>query len=293
VLGAPSAIGLAPHGDGRVRRVDLTPGLLREHGLIERLGARDLGDVLPPARYADVTKPPGRGRNESDVAAYSTDIASRIEAAAADAFVVLVGGDCSIMLGALLGLRKARPGPIGVAYIDAHADFATLGESPSGSACSMNLALATGRSATPLARLRGDGPLVDPADVVQIGARDAGQPYGFDSLEAWGVTTFPTTAIHAASPEAIADRASTRLELAEGGYWIHVDVDVLDPELMPAVDSPEPGGLTIEQLEALLRPLVHHPSARGLQLTLYDPSLDDGAAAPKLVDLLAAVVEPK
>jgi arginase len=61
---------------------------------------------------------------------------------------------------------------------------------------------------------------------------------------------------------------------------------------MPAVDTPEPGGLTFEQLEALLTPLARHPDALGLQLTIYDPSLDDGAAAPKLVDLLAAVLDP-
>jgi arginase len=293
VLGAPSAIGLRPYDDGGVRRLHLTPGVLREHGVVERLGAVDLGDVLPPARYADLVKPAGRGRNEADVVDFSAALARSVEeTAAAERFLVLLGGDCSIMLGALLGLRRARGGAVGVAYVDAHADFATLEESPSGSACSMNLALAVGRSATPLARLDPDAPLLAPAHAVQIGARDAGQPYGYDALARWAIPSFTSEALLREGPEAAAEQALARLAAVPGGFWIHVDADVLDPDLMPAVDTPEPDGLDYEQLAALLAPLVRHPHALGLQLTIYDPTLDAGAAAPRLVELLTAVIPP-
>jgi hypothetical protein len=40
------------------------------------------------------------------------------------------------------------------------------------------------------------------------------------------------------------------------GYWLHLDVDVLDPGHLPAVDSPEPGGLSPEELTALLAALA-------------------------------------
>jgi arginase len=66
---------------------------------------------------------------------------------------------------------------------------------------------------------------------------------------------------------------------------------VLDPGVLPAVDSPEPGGLTLEELAALLRPLVRHPSALGLELTIYDPALDhDGSSASRLTALLESVL---
>ncbi|MFP5285336.1 MAG: arginase family protein, partial [Thermoanaerobaculia bacterium] len=74
------------------------------------------------------------------------------------------------------------------------------------------------------------------------------------------------------------------------GFWIHVDVDVLDPALMPAVDSPEPGGLSLEGLARLLAPLVRHPKALGMEVTIYDPELDpDRTAGSRLVDLLGEV----
>ena len=71
------------------------------------------------------------------------------------------------------------------------------------------------------------------------------------------------------------------------GFWIHLDVDVLNPRVMPAVDSPEPGGPTVDELVHLLAPLVGHPLAVGLDLSIYDPALDaDRSGARRLVGLL-------
>src|SRR4029077_3435771 len=71
------------------------------------------------------------------------------------------------------------------------------------------------------------------------------------------------------------------------GFWIHLDADVINPTEMPAVDSPEPGGPTIEEVVELLAPLVRHPRALGLELTIYDPGLDpDRSCAARLVTFL-------
>jgi arginase len=60
---------------------------------------------------------------------------------------------------------------------------------------------------------------------------------------------------------------------------------------MPAVDSPEPGGPTSDEILGLLRPLVHHPRALGLELTIDDPALDaDRSCAARLVTLLETVM---
>jgi hypothetical protein len=76
-----------------------------------------------------------------------------------------------------------------------------------------------------------------------------------------------------------------------GGFWIHLDADVLASDVMPAVDSPDPNGLDIPTLTELLRPLVHHPGALGLALTIYDPGLDpDRACAVGLAALLEDVL---
>ena len=71
------------------------------------------------------------------------------------------------------------------------------------------------------------------------------------------------------------------------GFWIQLDVDVLNPAVMPAVDSPVPGGPMPARLLEVLTPIVHHPRALGLSLTIYDPALDpDRSSARRLVQML-------
>jgi len=73
------------------------------------------------------------------------------------------------------------------------------------------------------------------------------------------------------------------------GFWVHLDADVLDPSVMPAVDSPDPGGLLPDELTALLRPLVNSPHCVGFNVTIYDPDLDpDSAAGALLADIVVA-----
>jgi arginase len=294
LIGAASSIGIRPYDDGTPRRLDRAPRALRNQQLATRVGARDLGDVVPPP-YRDVVRPPGRPRNEQDVASYSRDLAERVAAAARDgAFVVVLGGDCSIVLGCLLGMRRAGHRQPGLAYVDAHADFATPELSRTGSAASMCLALAVGRGDTPLARLDGEAPLARPADVVVIGRRDdADEPwYGQDALRALPVLDLTHAAVRERGPAGAARAALERLARPDlDGFWIHLDADVLDPGVLPAVDSPEPGGLELDELGELLTPLVRNPKALGLELTIYDPALDpDGSSAARLADLLERVL---
>jgi arginase len=290
VVGAPSSIGIKPYADGSPRRLNLAPTVLREGDLCARLGARDAGDVLPPSRYQDLERPQGRPRNERDLIWYSRKIAERVAAASADnQFVLLLGGDCSILLGALLGLRNGGRAPLGLVYIDAHADFATLEGSPSGSAASMCLALATACNDTPLAHLGGDDPLVRLEDLVHIGRRDDDEPwYGHGALSASAALNLSCNTIREKGATYAARAALERVvREPHSKFWIHVDADVLDPAVMLAVDSPLPGGLEVSEVADLLNPLVHHPNALGLQLTIYDPSLDpERSCSSNLVTLL-------
>lgn len=303
VLGAPSSIGLRPHDEsGAPQEVNRAPGTLRDLGVVERLDATDLGDVLPPP-YEHFERPPGKARNEAGVATYSRSLADRVAVGLDDdRFLVVIGGDCSILLGCLLGAGRAGrgtgpdPSRIGLAYVDGHADFASPEESMTGSVASMGLALAVGRGDTPLARVAGPVPLVRSGDVAIIGRRDQGQWYGHEALAVSGILDLPWAAIApdgtTVRPTALAETASTVLDRVAAsdlsGFWIHVDADVLNPEVMPAVGSPEPGGPDIDELAALLAPLIDHPKVLGIALSLYDPSLDpDRSSAARLVELLA------
>lgn len=278
-----------------MRRLDLAPRALRDQGLSARLSARDLGDVLPPS-YEDFERPPGRPRNEKGVAAYSRELAKRIAAAAKDgAFVLLLGGDCSIVLGGLLAARQVTQSRVGLIYVDAHADFATPAESRTGSAASMCFGLAVGRGDTPLARLAEGQALVQGRDTVIIGRRDDAEPwYGQDALPELGVLDIHNQAFRELGTASAARAALERVTRSGiDGFWIHVDADVIDPTEVPAVDSPEPNGLFVDELAALLTPLVRHPLAVGVELTIYDPNLDPGrTSASKLAALLERVLGP-
>jgi arginase len=288
VIGAPSAIGTSPYDSGEVRRLDLAPGSLQEREIVERLAASDLGDVVPPQRYSDLVRPSGGVRNQDDVAGYARQLADRVASATRDGrFVLLLGGDCSILLGALLGLRQGGRSQVGLVYFDAHSDFATLEESRSGSASSMNLSLAIGRVDTPLARLDGARPLVRAEDVIHIGSRDEGEPYGNAELRPAGIIDVSQRVIDAKGVDEVVIETLAHLSPTNEGFWVHFDVDVLDPEVMPAVDSPISGGLGLEAATELLSPVVRHPAALGLQITIYDPTIDpDGTGASRIVELL-------
>jgi arginase len=288
LLGARSSIGIRPYDDGVARHLDRAADVLRERDLVRRLSAVDMGDVVPPP-YRDYVRPANRARNESEVIVYSRSLGARVaDAMRYRRFTVVIGGDCSVVLGCLLGARKAGR-PVGLVYVDAHADYATPAESKTGSVASMSLALATGRGDTPLARLAGHTSLVDSGHVTLIGRRDAADSsYGSAALAASPILDLPDSELVRRSSDLVTSVLARVAGPAVRGFWIHLDVDVINPAVMSAVDSPEPGGLMPDELVQLLGPLVRHPQALGLDVAIYDPALDpDRSCARRLVALLA------
>jgi arginase len=158
----------------------------------------------------------------------------------------------------------------------------------------MCLALAVGRGNSMLARLAGATPLVNPEDVALVGRRDASEPsYGHAALSRSAILDLPDAEYWNGGADKIATAVLMRLGRAEvDGFWIHLDADLLDPSVMPAVDSPEPGGPGFDELAVLLAPLIAHPKSMGMQITLYDPSLDpERTSAKGLVGMFERVFQ--
>ncbi|HEX6535931.1 MAG TPA: arginase family protein [Gemmatimonadaceae bacterium] len=289
LVGAPCNIGIKPYDTGEPRRLDLAPSALRSAGLASLPDCDDDGDVVPEP-YRDFVRPAGRPRNEAEMVRYCGALAERVAAVVRRGrFPVVLGGDCGIVLGSLLGLRRAGRQRVGLAYVDGHADFATPEESRTGSVASMCLGLAIGRGETPLARLAGDAPLVSDGDVALIGRRDQAEPwYGHAALHASAVLDLPHDAARTMGYGAAAEPVLTRVAAgALDGFWIHLDADVLSPAVMPAVDSPEEGGPDLDELAPFLAALVRHPKALGMELTIYDPRFDsDRVCARRLAALV-------
>ncbi|MEU7901813.1 arginase family protein [Actinoplanes sp. NPDC049118] len=291
VLDAPSNLGLRPPTATSVPGCAKAPGALRDHGLLRRLNARDAGCLTPP-RYDPGDWRPGDGVcHAQEISAYSRRLADRIGAILDQGeFPVVLGGDCSIVLGSALAMHRlgeAVGGRIGLVFVDGHSDFRHPGNaSYVGAAAGEDLALVTGRGQTDLAAIEGRRPYYRDIDVVVMGIR-AQDEYRLD-LQAAGIVTRPVPALRAEGAARSAQWARDQL-VDCAGYWVHVDVDVLDPAVMPAVDAPEPGGIAFPELELLLSGLVESPHCLGVEITVFDPDYDpDGAYAEEITATIVA-----
>ncbi|WP_405429904.1 arginase family protein [Micromonospora sp. NBC_00617] len=295
VLDAPTNLGLRPPTSTSVPGCAKAPGALRDHDLLARLRARDAGCVTPP-RYDPGDWRPGDGVcHAREIADYSLALAERIGSIIdRGEFPVVLGGDCSVLLGSALAMHRlgeAVGGRIGLVFVDGHSDFRHPGNaSYVGAAAGEDLALVTGRGQADLAALEGRRPYFRDIDVVVLGIR-AQDEYRLD-LQAAGITTRPVPALRAEGAARTAQWAHEQLADC-AGYWVHIDVDVLDPAVMPAVDAPDPGGIAFAELEILLAGLVDTPHCLGVELTVFDPDYDpDGSYAAEIVNTVVAGLAP-
>jgi arginase len=279
LLDAPSNLGLRPPEPGAVPGCYKAPGVFRDLGLLSRLGAIDAGVVTPPRYLPDWT--PGTVRNEAAIAAYSRQVANRVTAILErDGLPVVLGGDCSIVIGVALALH--RRGRFGLVYLDG-LDYRHDGPDV-GSAGGESLALVTGLGGQ-LAELDGTRPYLRPRDTVVVGLRPGDEYAGEAAGAGLHLIDAPTVR---RDPVLAADQALRRLEHADlDGFWVHIDADVIDGELLRAVDSPEPDGLTFDELATVVRRLLASPRVVGVDVTIYDPDRDtDLHGGQQLTDAL-------
>jgi arginase len=154
----------------------------------------------------------------------------------------------------------------------------------------MDLAILTGHG--PPGLLEGDGPLVEPASVVLLGHRP-GELHPDVAEE----NARLDPAVHAVTAPEVRERGAGRVgsdaaaRLATGPAWLHLDLDVLDEGVLPAVSYPQALGLDWDELIALVRPLIGAPNLLGISVADFNPDRDpDGAHATGVVDALASLL---
>jgi arginase len=274
VLRAPSGLGLRASG------VEGLGDALLGHGLAQALNARIATTVAPPPA-SGVRDPASGVLNGPEVAAYAVTLANAVGPVLdAGAVPLVLGGDCSVLLGGALALR--RRGAAGLLFLDGHADFYQPSAEPSGEVASMDLALATGHGPPAVGDLEGRSPLVRAEDAVIVGfrdadeqARDGSQPLPSELL------ALDLTAVREAGAHRAAERAVAHLSRpgAPDHFWVHVDADVLDDAVMPAVDYRQPGGLSTDELATILAFAMATGRVAGVEVTIYNPALDPAGTA--------------
>jgi arginase len=277
ILEAPSALGHVPEHRG----VERAPGVLLGAGLADGLAARPAGRV-EAVGYSAERDPGTNVMNPQAISDYSALLADAVaEVLDAAEFPIVLGGDCSILLGTMLALK--RRGRYGLLYIDGDADFYQPQVNPlSGAASASDLAFATGRGPDLVADIEGQGPLVRDDDVAVFACRDAAdrerrgcQPLPADLLV---VDRDRVRRLGAGPAAREAVEFLTRDGGPQDGFWIHIDADVFDETIMQAVDDPRPNGLGWDEVVSALRAALGSGRAVGLQVAIYNPDFDgDGS----------------
>lgn len=285
----PTSLGLRPPAPDRVPGTYKAPDALMNAGLLTMLNAID-GGRIEPRPYAPDIEAATNVRNRRAICLYSWFIAQMVSSLVPDgvSFPLLIGGDCSILIGAAIGLK--RVGRYGLIFMDGHTDFQTPETSESKAAAGMDLAIITGYGADKLTNMENLKPYMRESDIVVFGNRDIE-----DRATYYAKLIFETDVsmitLDYARQLGIELAAAQAVELLKQrgveGFWIHLDADVLDSVMMPAVDSVMPGGMSYAEMIAALRVFLRSGLAVGMEITIYDPDLDpDRSIARAYVDAL-------
>jgi len=288
LLGAP----LDSSGAGRGERK--APGALRAAGLVGALGAQDAGDA--DTILSDAIRDPGTGLIGFGGLVRASQVlrSALLTMLSSGGRPVVVGGDCTILLGILAAMRDQAAGRIGLWFLDGHADFYDWSTSPTGEGADMDLAIATGHGPAGLVDLV-QPPLVAARNVVLLGHRraeddpDTAEELGFLPADLFHLDATTITEIGAAR---VGQESEQRLSSAVERAWLHLDLDVLDADALPAVTYPQPRGVDWPDLSALMAPLLASPLLAGVSVTDYNPDRDsDKRYARRIVRFLADALE--
>ena len=293
LIEAHTNLGLRPKADDSLPGTWRAATVLKKNGLTEAIHFRHQ-TVIEKLPYDREPQSKTHIRNGRSLQAFNLSLADSVESSLrSGGFPLVVGGDCSDILGALLGLR--RSGGRGLVHVDGHSDFYHPGNYDStlhlGAAAGMDLALATGRGESTLTTWPGvAGPLVRDADVVQVGERGVDDPdYPFHEITKTQVDQITIQRFHQIGLRASAEEVIERFRVRRiTSAWLHVDLDVLDESVMPAVDSPGKPGMTFAELSGFITSLLQSQCIAGADVAIYDPDLDPGSRyAEPLVSCLA------
>jgi arginase len=285
LLGAPtSAAGLSlGHEDA--------PGALRAAGLAEKLNSigyivADLGDD-PPQRYKPDDNSP-RARNLPGVLAAIESLKPRVEQAVkSGALPLILGGDCSIALATVAGVRRYFR-HVSMIYMDRDADLNTPATTPSGCVDGMVVSHLTGRGAPELVRFWGEPPLVREPDLALFGVERLDPPEE-NSLGQSPLRRYLAKDVKRKGATAAAQEALDRIRGNGNEFVLHFDVDVIAD--FQATNYPGSGGLSIEEVREALLVFVQQKHLAAIEVTAYNPAKDsDGRAAKLIIDLLAEVL---
>jgi arginase len=289
VIGVPTSAGAHHAGQERA------PGALRAAGLTGRLrGAglqiTDAGDLAGGMFAVDAGHP--RARNLGAVAAVAAQVAGAVAGhVRAGRRPLVVGGDCTITLGVVAGVRRVHD-DAGLAYVDGDADLGSLNPDGSGILDSGGIAHLLGYGEPELTRLAGEPPLLDPARLVMAGCDPRELSAGGRAFLAARRISLAEAGELTADPAGTARRMLATLAQRAGPFIVHFDVDVVDSGDLPLGNFPHyNSGVSLHQVTACLQVLVADPACAAMVLTEVNPTHDpDGSQLDRYLSALTTAL---
>ncbi len=283
LIGAPTDVGAGHRGGS------MGPEALRVAGLeraLRQIGQTviDRGDVSgPPNPDAE---PVGGYRHLDEVAAWCGAVRDAVHGALGDGlFPILLGGDHCLAIGSIAGVAKhcAENGvPLTVLWLDAHADFNTPETSPSGNIHGMSVAVASGYGPDALTGLGHAKPMIDPANVIQVGIRSVDHIEKRKVVES-GLEVHDMRRIDESGMRRTMELVLGRTAATGGHLHVSFDVDFLDPGIAPGVGTTVPGGPTYREAQLCMEMIYDSGLMHSLDVMELNPAYDDRNRTAKLV----------
>ncbi|MCH7677275.1 arginase family protein [candidate division KSB1 bacterium] len=274
-----------PYDSGiRDQRMGRGPSHFIANGLVDRLQEIDesVTDIIAESKGSFPTE-------VGTTFELQREISNQVKLALAhDQFPLILSGNCSSTVGALAGFESRN---LALIWFDAHGDFNTPETTTSGFLDGMALSIIVGHCWKSLAQaIPGFRPLAENR-VAMVGSRD---------LDAAEELRLKDSQIKLARYEQIQDSGTVetlnpildKLSGSVEGVYLHIDMDVLNPDFAPVNSYQPPEGLSPEQMQEIIESIAAKFPISGASVTAYDPEMDPenkGLAAG--LDLISLIVK--
>ncbi len=279
-----SIIGVPFNGDGTAPEVENPVQSFRDEGLISLL--KDKGHHVFDT--GDLSIPSCTNKRDSITKVFNFDVwrdvslrlsKKLIDVLDKDIFPIILGGDCSILMGIFDAFKKINF-PINLFFLDGHADFHDINTSPTGEPADMELAALTGYLSKEITNMTGRGPLIKEENVIVYGINE------YDLIEKSNINVIDRKLITENGVKNTLNRSLNLFRNPNLPIWLHFDVDVLDKSIMPAVQYPVEDGLTHNEVKEFFNLVMKTNKLIGISIVCYHPKIDyDKKGIKELISL--------
>jgi arginase len=291
LIEAPSNLGLIEPSPGAEPGTKFFPQAMEREGFAG-LSVFQKKIIIPPHAYSMVVDEESKVRNADKIINYSIQLANALDnPVQKKSITVVLGGDCSILMGAALSLK--RNSNYGLFFLGGHTDYVTPEQSGTSGAAGMDLAIITGHGHNKLTDIEKRKPYIKEENVFCVGNRELSPEWYVNAIIQSDIHYYDLSSLRSKGIALIVkDFLKMVADKKPDGFWIHFDVDVLNNDIMPCVDSPQEDGLSYEELKLILNPLVHSDKFGGIDITIFDPTLDkEGVYAKQFAKEMGEILQ--